>query len=145
VYPAALPAWKVLRCDRDDVQVGDVQRREIAGGRARPSIGHIPIATLHEVPGGHGPWLVDTKRSAELIQNHRHHGHTRSPRSTCGRSARELPTSTFTQESDRVRDAYGDSEYRKLVTLKDTYNPANLFRLNQNIRLSQQPAENVMI
>jgi pimeloyl-ACP methyl ester carboxylesterase len=37
---------------------------------ARPSIDQIPIATLHEVPGGHGPWLVDTKRSAELIQSH---------------------------------------------------------------------------
>jgi pimeloyl-ACP methyl ester carboxylesterase len=38
--------------------------------RARPSIDQIAGATLHEVPGGHGPWLVDTKRSAELIQTH---------------------------------------------------------------------------
>ena len=38
--------------------------------RARPSIDQIPTATLHEVPGGHGPWLVDTERSAELIQTH---------------------------------------------------------------------------
>jgi pimeloyl-ACP methyl ester carboxylesterase len=38
--------------------------------RARPSIEQIPRATLHELPGGHGPWLVDTKRSAELIQTH---------------------------------------------------------------------------
>jgi pimeloyl-ACP methyl ester carboxylesterase len=37
---------------------------------ARPSIEQIPGATLHEVPGGHGPWLVDPKRSAELIQTH---------------------------------------------------------------------------
>jgi pimeloyl-ACP methyl ester carboxylesterase len=37
---------------------------------ARPSIDQIPTATLHEVPGGHGPWLVDTKGSAELIQAH---------------------------------------------------------------------------
>jgi pimeloyl-ACP methyl ester carboxylesterase len=37
---------------------------------ARPSIDQIPGATLHEVPGGHGPWLVDTERSAELIQAH---------------------------------------------------------------------------
>jgi pimeloyl-ACP methyl ester carboxylesterase len=37
---------------------------------ARPSIEQIPEATLHEVPGGHGPWLVDAERSAELIHAH---------------------------------------------------------------------------
>jgi pimeloyl-ACP methyl ester carboxylesterase len=37
---------------------------------ARPSIEQIPTATLHEAPGGHGPWLADTERSAELIQSH---------------------------------------------------------------------------
>jgi pimeloyl-ACP methyl ester carboxylesterase len=42
----------------------------LTADRARPSIDQIPRATLHEVPGGHGPWLVDTKRSAELIQGH---------------------------------------------------------------------------
>jgi len=42
----------------------------LSAERARPSIDQIPAATLHEVPGGHGPWLVDTKRSAELIQTH---------------------------------------------------------------------------
>jgi pimeloyl-ACP methyl ester carboxylesterase len=42
----------------------------LSASRARSSIDQIPTATLHEVPGGHGPWLVDTKRSAELIQTH---------------------------------------------------------------------------
>lgn len=42
----------------------------LSADRARPSIDQIPRATLHEVPGGHGPWLVDTDRSAELIQTH---------------------------------------------------------------------------
>lgn len=35
--------------------------------------------------------------------------------------------------SDRVRAAYGEATYRRLVALKNTYDPDNAFRLNQNI------------
>ncbi len=48
----------------------------LAAERALPAIDQIPTATLHEVPGGHGPWLVDAKRSADLIE---HHLATREP------------------------------------------------------------------
>ncbi len=42
----------------------------LSAASARPSINQIPTATLHEVPGAHGPWLLDTKRSVELIRTH---------------------------------------------------------------------------
>ena len=39
----------------------------LSAERARPSIGLMPTALLHEVPGGHAPWLVDPVKSADLI------------------------------------------------------------------------------
>jgi FAD/FMN-containing dehydrogenase len=35
--------------------------------------------------------------------------------------------------ADRVRAAYGDAAYKRLVALKNAYDPDNAFRLNQNI------------
>ncbi len=42
----------------------------LSAALARPSIHQMPQATLCEVPGGHGPWLVDTPGCAELIHSH---------------------------------------------------------------------------
>ncbi|MCZ6628469.1 MAG: FAD-binding oxidoreductase [SAR324 cluster bacterium] len=35
---------------------------------------------------------------------------------------------------ERVREAYGQSKYERLIALKNQYDPTNLFRVNQNIR-----------
>ena len=35
--------------------------------------------------------------------------------------------------NDRVRAASGEEKYRRLVALKDKYDPTNLFRMNQNV------------
>jgi len=35
---------------------------------------------------------------------------------------------------DRVRAAYGEAKFERLVELKRRYDPENFFRLNQNIR-----------
>jgi FAD/FMN-containing dehydrogenase len=46
-----------------------------------------------------------------------------------GRKADEGP--------ERIKAAYGAEKYRRLVALKNRYDPTNLFRLNQNIRPSR--------
>ena len=38
--------------------------------QARPAIARIPGAVLHEVPGGHGPWLEDPAGCAKLVTGH---------------------------------------------------------------------------
>ena len=38
------------------------------------------------------------------------------------------------EDPDRVREAYGDSVYTRLVDVKTAYDPDNVFRHNQNIR-----------
>jgi pimeloyl-ACP methyl ester carboxylesterase len=42
----------------------------LAPARAPPAIAKIPGAVLHEVPGGHGPWLDDPAGCAKLVTGH---------------------------------------------------------------------------
>jgi FAD/FMN-containing dehydrogenase len=46
-----------------------------------------------------------------------------------------------TEGADRVKAAYAPDAYAKLVALKDTYDPRNIFHLNQNIAPSRAQAE----
>lgn len=41
---------------------------------------------------------------------------------------------TSDQGEDRVRSSYGPEKYARLVALKDKYDPANMFHMNQNIK-----------
>ncbi len=38
------------------------------------------------------------------------------------------------EDPDRVREGYGDAVYDRLVDVKTTYDPDNVFHHNQNIR-----------
>ena len=42
----------------------------LSPAQARPAIAKIPGAVLHEVPGGHGPWLEDPAGCARLTIGH---------------------------------------------------------------------------
>jgi FAD/FMN-containing dehydrogenase len=56
-----------------------------------------------------------------------------------GRAMRPLTTGVYVNElgdegEERVREAYNPKTYARLAALKKTYDPENLFRLNQNIK-----------
>jgi FAD/FMN-containing dehydrogenase len=54
-----------------------------------------------------------------------------------GADARAYVNYTGEASVDRVRASYPEGTYDRLVTVKDRYDPTNLFRLNQNIKPSQ--------
>ena len=39
----------------------------------------------------------------------------------------------FLGDAGEAESAYGEETYRRLVELKDEYDPTNVFRLNQNV------------
>ena len=45
---------------------------------------------------------------------------------------------TMAEGEERVRAGYGPAKYRRLVALKNKYDPDNLFRVNQNIKPSRE-------
>ena len=47
----------------------------------------------------------------------------------------------FTDIDDRVRSAFGEEKYRRLVALQDRYDPDNVFHRNQNVRPSMAASD----
>ena len=45
---------------------------------------------------------------------------------------------TSDQTEEKVKASFGAEKHERLVTLKDKYDPMNLFRLNQNIKPTEQ-------
>ena len=44
---------------------------------------------------------------------------------------------TADEGQTRLRASYGEAKYQRLVTLKDSYDPGNVFALNPNITPSR--------
>ena len=71
------------------------------------------------LPGDDGPHVAWTRKLWEAMQ----------PYSAGGSYVNFMGE----EGADRVRAAYGDTTYKRLVALKNSYDPDNAFRLNQNI------------
>ncbi|MFF8865262.1 FAD-binding oxidoreductase [Streptomyces sp. NPDC015139] len=78
-------------------------------------------------------------RSPDATDFDSHIAWARSTREEIARHGRGAMYVNFTGDAaeDKVRASYPDAVHRRLVAVKDTYDPANVFRLNQNIRPSK--------
>jgi FAD/FMN-containing dehydrogenase len=89
------------------------------GGRSAPWFYHCYGIWVDGEDATHRGWVKDT-------------GAALRPWTTAG-----MPLNFFTDvDDDRVRSAFGEQKYRRLVAIKDRYDPDNLFCHNQNVRPS---------
>ncbi|MCC5481196.1 BBE domain-containing protein [Streptomyces barringtoniae] len=77
-------------------------------------------------------------RSPDATDFDTHVAWARSAREEIGRHGRGSMYVNFTGDAaeDKVRASYPEAVHERLVRGKDTYDPTNLFRLNQNVRPS---------
>jgi hypothetical protein len=94
-----------------------------------------------------GGWLAQARRQLAGLEVTPEHGwlvlregEIANVRSTAGAVRAFSPGGAYLNFFDadegeaRIRAAYGDAKYERLVALKNQYDPENVFRLNQNIR-----------
>ena len=74
----------------------------------------------------------DPNVDAERLAAARDYGDSILPLST----GRSYVNAIDGDEVDKVRSAFGAATYDRLVTIKDRYDPDNVFHLNQNVRPS---------
>jgi FAD/FMN-containing dehydrogenase len=86
------------------------------GGRAAPWQYHCYGSWVAGDDAGHTDWVRATEQALRPW--------------AAGRMSLNFVSEV---SADRVRAAFGDEKYRRLVALKDRYDPTNLFRMNQNI------------
>jgi len=74
----------------------------------------------------------DAAKDAERVAAARAYGDSILPLST----GRSYVNAIESAETDKVRAAFGEATYDRLVAVKDRYDPDNVFHLNQNVRPS---------
>jgi hypothetical protein len=86
------------------------------GGRSAPWQYHCYGSWVTGDDAGHIAWVRETEQALRPF--------------TSGRMSLNFISEA---NNDRVRAAFGEEKYRRLVALKDKYDPTNLFRMNQNV------------
>jgi FAD/FMN-containing dehydrogenase len=80
-------------------------------------------------------WLVIISRWAAGEPSDAHIRWARETRQAMRPFASGVHANYLAQEGeDRVKAAYGAAKYERLVALKNTYDPTNFFRMNQNVK-----------
>ncbi|HEY6874718.1 MAG TPA: BBE domain-containing protein, partial [Candidatus Dormibacteraeota bacterium] len=127
--PAAIEAWDEVFLSAK-APMSQVQVEHLHGALHRTPLG----ANAVSFAGAKYNLLVNAKwtdpaRDAENIEWARQ-GFARMQPFTSGAA---YPNYLVAEPQERVRQAYGEEVYSRLVALKDRYDPTNFFRLNQNI------------
>ncbi len=111
------------QCEIHVHQMGGAVGRVADGATAFPERS-MPFV-LNAVTGWH-----DAGRRVRRTREWARHGDRRRPPTP--RPAARTSTSSATR--DAARSAYGEETYARLASLKQVYDPTNVFRLNQNIK-----------
>jgi hypothetical protein len=85
--------------------------------------------------GRDAPWQYHCYGIWTDTEDARHIAHVRSTEQAMRPWSSGRVSLNFVSEADdeRIRASFGSEKYRRLVALKDKYDPENVFRMNQNV------------